>query len=32
MRMGGVMGFFDKKYCDIYGDKIALMGKRRILI
>jgi len=26
------MGFFDKKYCDIYGDKIALMGKRRILI
>ena len=24
------MGFFDKKYCDVCGDKIGLLGNRKL--
>ena len=27
---GGSMGFFDKKYCDFCGNKIGLLGNRKL--
>lgn len=30
VRKGGLYGIFDKKYCDVCGEKIGLLGNRKL--